>query len=137
MFTFSDLITVLLNLSPITWLIVVAPFAAYWTAGSVAGQVACRYMLDRETHRPVRRWYGCGCRVRPSISFPSDPVYLVTAWENEDGPVWVKVAPLAGDEHDSGWMRLSAVAPFEVPAFRPHLDRGLPRLTRYIPAVAR
>lgn len=125
----------LTHLSLTTFLIIALPFAGALLAGQVFDHIYDRFRIDWKSRRVVRRWYTTGARVRPSITFPSDPVYQVTTWECESGPVWVKIAT-PGDPDDLNWVRLSDLGPHEVPAFRPHLCHGLPHLTRYIPAGA-
>lgn len=61
--------------------------------------------------RPVTRWYGSGSQI--GVTAEPGRVFTVLQWENEDGPVFVKVAAVAGSEDDDTpaprWLPLAAL----------------------------
>jgi hypothetical protein len=116
--------TFILNASPVVWLIIAAPFVLSMLARGAAEYVEDRFETSRL--RPVRLWYGPGCRVQPRGYGLVHPAYKVTEWDgNTGGPVWVKVipAPRGGESGDPMWVPLTALRPFEVPYFSPSLRR--------------
>jgi hypothetical protein len=133
--TFSQFAGVLVGLSPLTWLIIAAPFIAYSVAGNVVGRIGDWYFFDRKTLRLERRWYGTGSRVRTRTG-GLHLIWEVEGWEQyERGPIVLLLTDPDG-EASPRWAPLEDARPFQVPAFHPHLDHGFPRLTRYVPAAA-
>jgi hypothetical protein len=82
----------------------------------------------------VRRWYGTYSRV-----LGCGRVWEVEAWQQyDDGHIWLLLIDPENEDGDLGrhWASIADVRRCEVPQFRPHLDRGVPHLHRYIPAGA-
>jgi hypothetical protein len=135
--TFSQFAGVLVNLSPLTWLIIVAPFLAFLFAGAAGGRFGDWYRIDWKARRLERRWYCTRSRVRVREARPG-LIWEVEGWQqHESGAIVLLLATLDSETRPVyWWVPLENALPLQMPALHPHLDHGFPRLTRYVPAGA-
>jgi hypothetical protein len=97
------------HLSLLAWYLVLL---GAWALLSVpASWLHDRFRMRRL--RPAGRWYGTGRKI--GVTAEPGNVFTVLQWENENGPVYVKVAAVTGDEDEDApeprWLPLRDLRP--------------------------
>lgn len=98
-------------------IILIPALAGVWLLDGIITWLHGRYTTGRDTWI-TRRVYGTGCRVACD-----GRTWTVIEWENDCGPVFVKLASPSGDAFDMTWAPLDDVQPVSVPVLRPRVTR--------------